>query len=190
MGFHYNVCQRGKAARTKANVPEMIRKYGKSHAIGTFIETGTFQGRTIAKLLGDFEIIHTIELSKNYANSAKRKFKKNKNVTVHQGPSEDLLPQVLKSIEGRVIFWLDAHYSRGGTALGATETAILSELDAIKECGVKEHVILIDDMRYFGNKQLGYPSVEEIVDILHNINPEYDITIRSDILCVVPPTRK
>jgi hypothetical protein len=79
---------------------------------------------------------------------------------------------------------LDGHYSGGSTAYGETACPLISELDAIKKHERKDHIILIDDSRFFGTTP-GYPAMEEVRKSLLLINPKYNIYLADDIIHAV-----
>ena len=61
------------------------------------------------------------------------------------------------------VFWLDAHYSRGGapSAKGKYDPPLMFELSSILALGDPRHVVLIDDARCCGAEP-GWPTLEEI----------------------------
>jgi hypothetical protein len=82
----------------------------------TFIETGTYNGRSIIPLAKKFTNInfYTIEIVKELYLFAKNKAEDEglKNINFYLGDSRDMLKKVLKSIDSEyVIIFLDAHSS-------------------------------------------------------------------------------
>jgi len=76
-----------------------------------------------------------------------------------------MLPKVLKHIHNPVLYWLDAHYSRGVTGLGLQHTPIFRELEAIKgHAHFANCVIIIDDAVSFISDE-NYPNVRELESI-------------------------
>jgi len=154
-----------------------------------FIETGTLAGGTTNNAAPFFEEIHTIELSKDFYEKAAERFKNTKNVFVYEGDSSKILFNILPKIESKILFWLDGHYSGGPTAKGETNTPVLQELRAIKECGINNAVILIDDIRCFqlvpnipeNKAATGYPTIDQIREALLEINKDYNMMIYGDI---------
>ncbi|MFA4902753.1 MAG: hypothetical protein WC600_08410 [Desulfobaccales bacterium] len=159
--------------------------YSRRHNLQILIETGTYEGEMVRKCRRHFRQIWTIELDKHLAEEAARRFSKLINIHVVHGESSLELSRLLQSINEPALFWLDAHYSGGKTAKGITETPLLDELQSIGTHEIKCHVILIDDVRYFG--QGDYPTIAEIEQKLLLINSDYKITISEDILCCEPP---
>jgi len=87
------------------------------------------------------------------------------------------LPDLLKEIDEPATFWLDGHHSAGDTAFGDYRAPLIQELDAIKNHPIKNHTILIDDMRCWQtpNPDLGFWK-EDIFNMLNEINPDYEIS--------------
>jgi hypothetical protein len=151
----------------------------------TFVETGAFAG-DMADLAGRlFPRVHTIELDPVLAERAAARFASVPHVTVHHGDSGQVLRDLLPTLVGSCLFWLDAHYSGGITARGETDTPILAELDAIAESGLRPVAILIDDARVFGTDD-AYPTIEEVIARLRAIDPRFFIGVTADILWATP----
>ena len=82
----------------------------------TFIETGTYNGRSIIPLAKEFSNVsfYTIEIVKELYLFAKNKAEDEglKNINFYHGDSRDLLKKILNSIDSEhVIIFLDAHSS-------------------------------------------------------------------------------
>jgi len=158
--------------------------------INAFIETGTYVGITAEKAAQVFDQVETVELSQDFYEKAKENLKDYKNIRIYQGDSAKMLNSMIKAATGNILFWLDGHYSANGSALGDVNTPILSELKCIKESGIKNAVIMIDDIRLFDkyiNKLEdldigGYPTIPDVYTLLLEINPDYDVVIMGDIL--------
>jgi hypothetical protein len=172
------------------SLPDATKRSFVSHAqdvlnYPTFIETGTFLGQMSLHASPLFSSVHTIELSPALAAQAAIRFADVPNVTVHHGDSRVLLPRLLSMIETPCIFWLDGHYSGGITARGDTDTPIISELRAIRDHKVRPHAILVDDIRLFGTDD-AYPTLEEVIGLLRDIDPRFKIGVTSDIIWASP----
>jgi len=174
---------------------QFLREIAERSGYNVFIETGTFEGETAFCASKYFRSVHTIELSHQYYSKAHSRFAYSKSIHVYHGSSVSVLKNILPNINGKIVFWLDAHYSGGGTAKdGALNTPILQELEAIKDCGVKDSIILIDDIRLFDevsnlstNQSIhGYPSFKKLCEVILNINPDYNFYFFSDLAIAVP----
>jgi hypothetical protein len=154
-----------------------------------FVESGTLMGNTTHNAIPYFREIHTIELSRDLYARAVERFKNNAHVHVHQGDSASVLPHLLPQLKGKILFWLDGHYSEGGTAKGKVNTPLMEELDAIRLCGIKDAVLLIDDIRQFqpvpnnpiNQVLLGFPTVTQLKKAIFAINPNYQVFVYGDM---------
>ena len=152
----------------------------KSHNI--LIESGTFKGEFTERARKWYKRVHTIEVVPDFFHTAQAKFE-GTNVICHLGDSPIVIQKLLTVIDEPVTFWLDAHY-QGGRQPSGTEKPLLRELAAIAGHHIKDHMIMIDDVRLF---HLYDTSVEEVRTVLLAINPDYKIVfgdgvIKDDIL--------
>ena len=149
-----------------------------------FIETGTLQGEMVYKLNNYFKNLITIELEMNLFHSAKRRLRNYSKIEFFHGDSGKILPEIISKIKSPCIFWLDAHYSGGSTALGEKETPIEEELNAILSQQLN-HIILIDDASYFGNPAYPeYPEIKKISNLVISKKPEYNFEVCNDVIKV------
>jgi len=158
-----------------------------------FIETGSYAGWGIdAALAAGFKRIISIEVNDHFYQICKEKFAHQDEVHLHFGDSILVLPEVLKEINERCTFWLDAHYmSDPDTEGGMMPVPLMEELKIIKQHHIKNHTILIDDMRLLRAheaewKDLPY-GVQDVEQFICIINPNYRITytfgeVENDIL--------
>ena len=115
---------------------------------GVFVETGSYLGDGIqAALDAGFKRVISIELSDKYFGICQKRFEGDVRVTLVQGDSALMLGDVIDSIQEPITFWLDGHWSAGDTAKGVHAIPLLQELHVIARHAVKNHTILIDDMR-------------------------------------------
>lgn len=169
-----------------------------------FIETGTYSGETTANAAPFFKEVHTIELSTVLYEKAQEKLNVLTNVRVYQGHSSELFGSIIPHCKGTILFWLDAHYSGGNTALSNSNpdnadaiTAIRQELKAIAQSGLTDCVLLIDDMRGFGStindvEFLGcwaYPSIQEVCALGRQINKNFECVLLGDSLLMYDKTK-
>jgi len=157
---------------------KLTTAYLQEYAAGdTFIETGTYHGDTVqvAKDFG-FKKIHSVELHKDLFENCKKRFSGQEEIKIWEGDSVDCLQLILKSVQGQATFWLDAHASGplpGGKYGGSP---LVHELKEIGKHSVKNHVIIIDDMRLFGTGEWDFLSKDDVVDALIEINYKYRVT--------------
>lgn len=147
----------------------------RKHINGVFIETGSLIGDGVQQALeAGFSRVISIELSDKYFEETRKRFESNPSVTIVQGDSYKVLPDVIKDVDQKITFWLDGHHSCGDTALGDYWTPLMQELDAIKNHPIKEHTIMIDDMRCWEepNPVHGFFK-DDIYKKLEEINSDY-----------------
>ena len=145
-----------------------------------WVETGTYLGQTTELLAKIGTKVYSIEPEPTLFSGAKKKFRKDSNVEILNGTSEQIFPYLLPKIKGDVCFWLDGHYSKGITFKGAQDTPILDELKCIAENlnHFNDVVVLVDDIRCF-NPQIPdystYPPIDALVDWARTNNLSWHI---------------
>ena len=151
----------------------VLRRFGGSSA---WIETGTYLGDGSLAISEFAQVLHTIEPSKELSAIAKNRVEAGTNIHFHTGTSEDLLPEILKTLVStghkNLSLWLDGHYSGGKTFLGELETPIKRELEtlAIYEESFENVQVFIDDIRCFNPKIQDYRAYPEIQYLLDYAN--------------------
>jgi hypothetical protein len=158
-----------------------IQEYQKQYRYTFLIETGTYLGDMVEAQKKIFKKIISIELGMELFKKATKRFKKDKNVTIIQGDSGEVLHKILLKINEPAIFWLDGHYSSGITAKGKKDCPIFEELDAIFNSKKFNHILLIDDASCFiGNGD--YPTINQLTEYIKSKNKEYQIKVEHDII--------
>lgn len=150
----------------------------RSDGVSVFVETGTYLGKTAQLLASVCDRVITIEIDDVLYDRAVDLFEDEPQVTVLHGNSADVLPQVLRELEDRALFWLDGHFS-GGITGGPKEPPIVSELRAVINHPVKNHIVVIDDARLFRGRD-GYPRLREVAAMLDGTG--YDMIVQSDLI--------
>jgi len=161
-----------------------------------FIETGSYIGDGIqAALNSGFTQVISIEVNIYFFRRCRARFSRKfakKYIKMYLGDSILVLPKVLKNINERCTFWLDGHYmSDPNTEGGMMPVPLMEELKIIAQHPIKNHTILIDDIRLLRDhkaewKDLPY-GVQDVENFIFSINPEYKITydfgvVANDIL--------
>jgi hypothetical protein len=109
--------------------------------IDILVETGACKGSAAYYNRFNFEKIYTVELDTELYSGAKKLLDPFPNIDIRHGDSKQVLPQFLEQIDEPCIFWLDSNH----------RITLRRELETVFANSIKEHVILIDDYRLFGN---------------------------------------
>ena len=116
--------------------------------LSDFIETGTYRGDTAAWAAGHFTRVTTIELAPAYHAAAQARFQAQPKVRALGGESSAVLRELVPTLTGPALFWLDAHWSGLDTAGRETECPLLAEITLINAVP-GAHAVLVDDARLF-----------------------------------------
>jgi hypothetical protein len=155
-----------------------------------FVESGTGNGGGCrAAANAGFSKIHTIEVSKTQQSKARKRLQTILDKSVldkcemhfHLGDSIDKLPEIMAKLDTRATFWLDGHFqpdNAGKTKAGRIKCPIHEELEIIGAHHIKDHIILVDDVRLIRTGAWNTPGItEETVKArLKAINKEYVFT--------------
>jgi hypothetical protein len=141
--------------------------------IDTVIETGTFEGQTSEIFSESFNYVHTVEKfltnnsysDKDFISIYKKLKKEHPNISFYSGDSSLFLSSILPDINKQSVILLDAHTS--------THTPLVSELTAIKESSINNHVIMIDDCIDMSSNH--WPSQAQFEELIKDINSNYKI---------------
>jgi hypothetical protein len=144
-----------------------------------FIETGTLHGAAVklALKLG-FSKIYSIELDENLFNQNTKRFDneiEQSKVQLINGDSIDKLSEIVHNLKSKSTFWLDAHVDFGPE--GKKKCPLYEELSIISNSEIKNHTILIDDLRIFGQHWGLGIELERIKNMILEINPKYQFSL-------------
>lgn len=147
-----------------------------------FVETGSYKGDGIQNALdAGFEFVISIEITKMYYDICKERFKNEPRVILYNGDTTVLLPEVIKDIEEKITFWIDAHYSDPSTEWnGKKMSPLLDELDLIADHAKKYgDNILVDDRRCWSQSDPFYPNylftALDVENKIKSIREDYEI---------------
>lgn len=151
----------------------------------SLIETGTYLGLT-TKLCSNigFDKVYSIELQERLYEKSKKNLKDcidNNKIELYKGDSGILLGEILNKIDHKTTILLDAHIDGGNFIPGVTpnihKCPLYKELQSIKNHQIKDHTIIIDDVRILGTVGWGLEVVlDKIIELLKDINPNYNIS--------------
>ncbi len=93
------------------------------------------------------------------------------------------------------LYFLDGHWSGGGTEGVGDECPVLAELQAIG-AGHPDDCFVVDDARLFTSAPppphdpAQWPTVAELFDAIRALRPEHVVTVLDDQVIAVPPRGK
>jgi hypothetical protein len=164
----------------------VVKSYVRRFAVRTVVETGTYLGVMVMALRQQCLHVYSIELSRTLAERAIDLFAGDSRVSILHGDSAAVLPDLMPHLESPCLFWLDAHYSGGVTAVGSKQTPIIEELSCVLRLGASGDVVLIDDARCF-TPDFGYPTVETVRSFVAGRWPEAVFDVEDDIIRIHRP---
>jgi hypothetical protein len=145
-----------------------------------FFETGTYLGDSVNLALKvGFNKIFSIEIDENLQTKNFEKF--NEEITkgiieLVIGDTSIVMEQIVSKLDKKTTFWLDAHVDLGMS--GVKKCPIYDELEFISKSEIKNHTILIDDLRCFGNGLWGDGiNLDTIKNKIKKINPDYKFSL-------------
>lgn len=157
-----------------------------------FVETGFHRGDAIAIALeAGFQCIYSCDVSPFAYGWCSHRFQDQRDkVHLLWMDSRSFLNKVVghpAPVPGKYItdlgqkstFWLDAHWCGGNGEVGGNDGGseedhpLLDELAIIGAHPLKNHTLLIDDVRMLGTP--GWPTELEVIRAIYAINPAYEI---------------
>jgi hypothetical protein len=125
-----------------------------------WLETGTSQGTTASYLASFAPSVVTLEPMPDLFASASARLSRLPNVEVRNVTSEEGFESAARELGPHINFWLDGHYSGGGTFEGLSDTPILHELEIVAglvRAGTQV-AVFVDDVRLFAEERSELPS--------------------------------
>ncbi|MBX2870011.1 MAG: class I SAM-dependent methyltransferase [Acidiferrobacterales bacterium] len=166
---------------------EMARAIGAN----TFVETGTYKGKTTRWAAANFDSVHTVERAKPFYDRYHQELEQLGNITTHFGDSRDALPSILNQLNGSpAVYWLDSHWMGGVTAGEDDECPLMDELAVL--CSHTNNIIMIDDARYFlcapprFHDAKHWPTMFDIASMYKDVFNDVFVQIFHDIIFIVP----
>jgi hypothetical protein len=165
---------------------DLALKLAQSVNATTFVETGTYMGKTTKWASTHFNQVYTVELSENLFNLVRDELLSKSNIIPYLGDSRNVLPEILDrvGIADNVVYFLDGHYSAGGTAGKDDPCPLLKELEIILQYN-KDDIIFIDDARCVGSE--GWPTMIEIAQTIVNVSKiKKQMYVFDDVIVLIP----
>ncbi|MFN8369815.1 MAG: hypothetical protein U0T83_04215 [Bacteriovoracaceae bacterium] len=161
--------------------------------LANFVETGTYKGESLEKVIGKFDKLFSCEINKSLYENSRLKFKDNDKVEIYNQSSPDFIRTIKKENKiGSALYWLDAHFTAtSDDDKDLSQCPVLQELEAIESIN-EDSVIIIDDARYFlsppppPNDFKNWPEFTDIVNKLNQLNNNYRYVVFNDVLIFFP----
>ena len=176
-----------------------IKNVLEFYDIKNFVETGTGIGEVVRSVCEIDETInvHTIEIIQEIYDKNKISYSYLDKVTWHLGSSSDCLPDIVPTLEGNTLFWMDAHFPGADFGLAGygdegdidkrlplknelkiildkkdvtNDVFVIDDL-RIYEDGPFEHGSWVDRKKYGGN---GIAFIEELFEDTHYVSRSYN----------------
>lgn len=144
-----------------------------------FIETGSHRGEGIAQALAaGFDRVYSADSALSAYQACQQRFMEDWRVHLFHSDSRKFLQSLLPLIKEKATIWLDAHWCASGGG-SPVDNPLLGELEMIRKYSdVRNHTILIDDVRLMGNRVEAFPHLLAVIDALTMINSDYKIEYR------------
>ena len=170
--------------RPEPKVPHLVKQralteFARKFNLQVMVETGTNLGNMINVQRNRFHEIYSIELDDWLAARAKRKFAQFPHIHLYHGDSGEILPKIVPQLREPALFWLDAHW-------GDISAPIRQELECIYRHPIRNHVLLIDDARWFDGRG-DYLSVDELREHAAREYPGSVVEVKDDIIRIYKP---
>lgn len=115
-----------------------------------FIETGLLYGETTLKLEPHFQRVVSVEIKQEFIDAVKANNDTGK-IEFVQGDTALVLGPTVQGVQGKTLFYLDAHWNGEDTGRGLKSVPLYEELEAIKQNHTGEAIILINCVPCFGS---------------------------------------
>ncbi len=173
---------------------DLVLRAKAAWSIPALLETGTHIGNSALWAKDHFRDVMTIEAAEGLHAKAKERLSGTQ-VELFLGHSLQVLPSALSKAKEAWMFWLDSHWSSADTYGEGDECPVLEELREILKSPY-EHVVLIDDARFFlappppPHRQEFWPSYPQISSEVQRLRPSYETWVLDDVIWVFPRARR
>jgi hypothetical protein len=190
--FHYPDYWYWKLRPHPKRSPHLVKQralaeYAQRFRLRILVETGTYYGEMVAALKNRFDRIESVECDPRLAEMAARKFVGRSHIHIFEGESQELIPQILRSITADALFWLDAGYYTWDGLL-RNKQRLSMELHAILGTPLR-HVVLIDDASTLKFRTPEAPEPQNLAELQENLKkafPRHQVEILHDIVRITP----
>jgi FkbM family methyltransferase len=171
---------------------ETILKIAGWYECVNLVETGTGNGDMLQQLYPYFTECHSVELSQELYQNARRKFSRIGNVRIYNDDSGDFLKNHPLDLKGNTFYFLDAHFCGGYSAYGSKSTPIMEEIQTLLSGKTFNSIILIDDLKLFTGTD-DYPTPAHFEEFVKGLRKDVTFEIIADgggMILITPSKRK
>jgi len=161
-----------------------VLEYAQRFGLTTLVETGTYYGEMIAAVAARFDQIYSIELDPRLAKLAQERFDRQPHVHVIEGDSQTVVPRLLKELDRRYLWWLDAGYCGWVGEIG-NPNRLGSEFEVILADQRYEHIVLMDDADGI-NGEGNSPTLEQLIASIERNYPNRQVEVARNIIRITP----
>jgi hypothetical protein len=170
-------------------VPHIVKQrtvleYAQAFGLSTLVETGTYYGEMIAAVVDRFRKIYSVELDQELARRARQRFRRYSHVEIIEGDSQMVVPDLLRRLHERCLFWLDAGYC-GWVGEVGNRNRLGAEFAAILNNRITDHVILMDDADGIRDEQ-GLPTLPQVIAAIESDYPKRRVEVARNIIRITP----
>ncbi len=166
-------------------------QYKDTYRLNVLIEMQHGGNNIADELRKGFRQLYTIQYAADEINVVATASIKGRQTTVQEGSISKVLKDTVEALQEPALIWLDGScHSNAENADTSKEDSdstgfgMYDELDSLLTSS-QMNVICINDARLFKGKN-GYPSVEQIEDIVRNSRRPYMIFVREDMIHILP----
>jgi hypothetical protein len=163
----------------------VIASYARRYKLGTFVESGTYLGGTVAFMRRYCGQVYSVEFQPHLAKAAQERFARDRSIRIFHGDGSQWMPRIIAELREPALFWLDGHFEPGTARDGELACPTWQEMSAALADARFSHILLVDDARDF-NGRGGYPTLEALEQFIHSVRADVALEVRHDILRVTP----
>lgn len=160
---------------------EVLRKYPNKN----FVETGTADGDGALLASSIFDCVYSIEIDSKMQERNRNRLMQQiveGKIILITGDSGLSLQKLIPALTEPTTFWLDAHFEKRQESMRSW-CPLYEELEIIGKSPIKNHTIMIDDMRVVGRSLWGKKVIRnEIINRIMAINKDYRIVYEDNTM--------
>jgi hypothetical protein len=162
----------------------VIASYARLYKLGTFVESGTYLGGTVAFMRRYCRQVYSVEFQPRLAKAAQERFAGDPTIRLFEGDSSKLMPGIVAELREPSLFWLDGHFAPGTARDGEVACPTLGEISAVLADTRFAHVVLVDDACDFRGEG-GYPTLSELRQFVLSARPSATLEVKDDIVRII-----